>query len=325
MKAHLVFCTALVVLSSACAAQPSQVSFDVRLADGRTTFRVGERVTLQLAFRSMVDEKYFTPAMIVDERGGEFDCYRFEPSGPMGWSDPLATYFKQDFLLQGHGWSGRPLLKSKPAEASLDLNQWVRFDKPGDYTIKVTSHCVSSKSGGLYPLSNTITVHIIPATPEWQTEMLASIRTRLERKQEQEAAVLDLRYLATPAAIDEMTASLRVDNYASRELRLGLFGLPESLRQVAIASMAKRIEEPNFPVSPRFFSTMSFLHVAPGSDKDSIQQQRAEYDPALWMTILSSLPGKEPETRTQTVQTLRRVGNNLHDSEIVEKMKALEH
>ena len=85
-------------------------------------------------------------------------------SPSIGWSDPLASYFSQDFLRTGHGWSWPPFLKSKPVEVSIDLNQYVRFDQPGGYRVKVISHRVpGTNRSGLQ--SNAIELHIVPATP----------------------------------------------------------------------------------------------------------------------------------------------------------------
>ena len=155
-----------------------------------------------------------------------------------GWSDPLEMYFRQDLIRTGHGWSWPPLQKSKPVAASLDLNEWIRFDQPGDYTIKVTSFCVSKIQGAVrYSLSKTIKLQIVPATPEWQNEKFKSIQSNLdlldqpapqaqpgessqsrwERRGELfESARADLKYLATPAAVDEMTSGFETKSTTSR-------------------------------------------------------------------------------------------------------------
>jgi hypothetical protein len=73
--------------------------------------------------------------------------------------------------------------------------------------------------------SNPIKLTIVPATPQWQS-------ATLERGE-----LADLRYLATPAAIEKMTAQLGIVN-APNVSREGLLGLPDSMRGLALATPA---------------------------------------------------------------------------------------
>jgi hypothetical protein len=327
-------------------AQQDQAVMSIQTANGQSTFHIGERIPLKLTFSSPNDTDYRI-APLIGSRGAEFDCNRFEVTSPAtGWSDPLEMYFKQNLLRTGHGWIRPPLLKSKPVEASLNLNEWIRFDEPGDYAVKVSSSCVSEnkgRPGG--PLSGTITLQIVPATPEWQSEKFKSIQANLDlldepvskevngesiqsqmtrRDQLFQSARADLKYLATPDAIKEMTSRLRDEKYNfADQCRMGLIGLPASMRETAIASMNRRIEEPDFPISGWFFSTLSFLHVTPGSDKESIRKQREAAVPVIWSAIFSAVTKKEPAARAQTVQTLLDYGRNISTPKLTMQMSSL--
>lgn len=339
-------CAALMLATLPLSAQQDQAALSFQTVNGQTTFHIGERIPLKLTFSSPNDTDYRTPRL-VRGRGDEFDCNRFEVASPAtGWSDPLEMYFKQDFIRTGHGWSWPPLLKSKPLEAVLDLNEWIRFDQPGDYTVKIISSCVRKSHGPYgFSLSKTINFHIIPATPEWQNEKFKSIQPNLdlldqpypqpqpgESSQSQaerrgelfESARADLKYLATPAAINEMTYRLRDEKYNfADQCSVGLEGLPPTMRETAIASMSKRIDEPDFPITQWFFSTLSFLHVTPGSDKESIRKQREAINPVIWSTIFSAVTKKEPVARAQTVQTLLRYGRNISTPKVKQQMASL--
>jgi hypothetical protein len=327
-------CAALVLSVPPLSAQRDQAALSFQTANGQDTFHIGERIPLKLTFSSPNDTDYLISTLIRG-RGGEFDCNRFEVASPAaGWSDPLEMYFKQDLLWTGHGWRWPPLMKSKPVEASVDLNEWIRFDQPGDYTIKVTSSCVCKVHGAArYPLSGTIKLHIEPATPEWQDEKFKSIQPDLDlfdhperrgKSEQFESARADLKYLATPAAIDEMTSRLRSEKYNfADQCSMGLMGLPPAMRDTAIASMNKRIEEPDFPVTTWLFSTLSFLHVTPGSDKESIRAQREAANPLIWSAIFSAVTSKTPEARAQTVQTLLAYGRNISTPEVKQQMASL--
>lgn len=325
-------------------AQQDQAALNVQA--GQSTFHIGERIPLKLTFSSPNDTDYLI-APLVRGRGGEFDCNQFEVVSPAaGWSDPLEMYFKQDLIRTTHGWSWPPLKKSRPIEASLDLNEWIRFDQPGEYTITVTSFCVHKvRDAARYSLSKTIKLQIVPATPGWQNEKFKSILPNLDlldqpvpppqpgassqsewqrRVELFESARADLKYLATPAAIDEMTYRLRDEKYNfADQCSMGLMGLPPTMRDTAIASMNKRIEEPDFPITPWFFSTLSFLHVTPGSEKESIRRQREAINPVIWSAIFSAVTKKEPAARAQTVQTLVEHGQNISTPEVERQMALL--
>ncbi|HEY1579251.1 MAG TPA: hypothetical protein VGF82_19465 [Terracidiphilus sp.] len=327
-------------------AQTERAVLAFETLNGQATFHIGERIPLKLTFSSPNDTDYLI-APLVRGRGDEFDCNRFAVVSPAaGWSDPLEMYFKQDLIRTGHGWSWPPLKKSKPVEASVNLNEWIRFDQPGKYTVRVNSGCILlSRGRGGYPLTSTIDLTIIPATPEWQAEKFESIQRSLDlldepppapepgassqsqwehRSQLFEGARADLKYLATPAAIDEMTKRLRSEKYNfADQCSTGLMGLPPAMRGTAIASMNKRIEEPDFPINSWFFGTLSFLHVTPGSDKESIGKQRQAANPLIWSAIFSAVKKKGPAARAETVQTLLDYGRKVDDPAIDQQMSML--
>jgi hypothetical protein len=351
MRGCTYYLTVLFLATVALGAQQPQATLQMETANGESTFHIGELIPLKLTFSSPDDTQYqVSPA--IGGRREEFDCNRFEVNPATGWSDPLEMYYKQDFILSGHGWPAQPLKKAKPVEASLALNQWVRFDQPGDYTVKVTSWCVfkspaPGKASDDFRLTRTIKLHIVPATPEWQDAAIKSIRANLDlldapaaspndgdpeswqsrmkrRGQLFEDARAGLRYLATPDAIDEMTSRLREGKYnIEYECSMGLVGLPDSMRQTAIASLYKRIDEPDFPISRRFFSTLEFLNVTPGSNKESIGRQMDAVRPELWSAIFSAVAKKAPVARAQTVQTLLSDGQNISGPAVKQQMTSL--
>ena len=333
-------CATLILAALPLSAQSDQAALSFQTTNGQSTFHIGERIQLKLTFSSPNDTEYLI-APLVRGRGNEFDCNRFEVVSPAaGWSDPLEMYFKQDIIRQGHGWSWPPLTRSKPVEALLDLNEWIRFDQPGDYTIKVTSVCVRKVQGAVrYSQAKTIELQIVPATPEWQNEEFKSIQPNLdlfeqpgESSQSQwqrrselfKSAIADLKYLATAAAIDEMTYRFRDKKYNfGDQCSMELMGLPPTMRETAIASMNKRIEEPDFPITHLFFFTLSFLHVTPGSEKESIRRQREAINPVIWSAIFSAVTKKDPAARAQTVQTLLGYGRNISTPEVKQQMASL--
>jgi len=319
-------CAVLMLAALPLSAQPDQAGLKVTTENGQTTFHIGERIPLNLTFSSQKDTEYLiTP--LVSGRGDEFDCNRFQVVSPAtGWSDPFEMYFKQDLPREGHGWPLQPLMKSKPVQASVDLNEWIRFDQPGDYTIKITSFCVSRVDRAEFePLAGTVKLEMVRATPEWQAEKFKAIKAHLDSLDDQFAgARAALKYLATPAAIDEMTLRLRSEKYNfADQCSIGLEGLPPAMREIAIASMNKRIKEPDYPITTWFFSTLSYLHVSPGSEKESIRKQREAIAPVIWSAIFSAVTKKDPAARAETVQTLLAYGRNISTPEVKQQMASL--
>jgi hypothetical protein len=319
----------LALAAASLSAQEARPVLAVQTANGQAAFHIGERIPLKLTFTSPNDTQFLVAPWPVS-RGGEFDFERVNASPSSGWSDPLATYFAQDFIRTGHFLIWPPFLKAKPIEIFMDLNQWVRFGHPGVYRLRITSYRVSglqNKVSEQNPVeSNEVELHIIAPTPDWESATLKAIVPNLDsRKPGYQDAAAGLRYLATPAGIDEMTNRMRAgDAYdITSECSMGLIGLPDSLRDVAIESMNKRIDEPDYPISNSFFRTMSMLHVRSGSSKESIREQRQSYAPVLWQTLFSAAPKKEGTARAQTVQTLLAFGSNMNMSDLNSRVSSL--
>lgn len=325
-----VFLIAVVCEFPSCAF-PATATLDLHTASGEKTFRIGERIPLRLTLSSSDDVSFDTPALVSSTRGDEFDCNFFTASPVAGWSDPLSTYFKQNLLLEGHGWPGHPLTRAHPIEVILDLNQWVRFDQPGDYKVDLASYCIYQTRGNVrLTVTESIHLHVVAASADWQSQKLKEIQERRVYSQPgidelaRESASSDLRYLATPEGFEEMTLCLReLNDSSAHECSMGLAGLPRALRQTAIDSMNRRIEDPSFPVSSLFFTTLSFLHVEPGSDEKSIEEQRDTIIPVVWSKIYSAVWNKDQRARAQTIQTLLRHQSDVQVPEVESKVPSL--
>jgi hypothetical protein len=323
MTKRFSFAVCALVLAAPIRAQQAKPVLDVQVANGQTTFHIGERIPLVLTFTTPNDTGFLIYPY-ESGHGGEFDSDRFNVTPATGWADPLATYLSGG-LMSGHGWGPQPFLAAKPVVLKDDLNQWVRFDAPGDYTLKVVSYRVilsSNKPGDQYPLeSNTIALRIVPATPEWEAAVLAAVTANSPHPEKTES---DLRYLESPAAIEEMTARLpHSTKPGCYECQMGLIGLPDSLHETAIAAMNRRMDEPNFGISVQFFETMSFLHIDSGANEESIRRQRYAFDADFWQTVFAGVARKQPEARAMTLQTLLRYGRQADSPAVKAQMASL--
>src|SRR5215468_9971319 len=148
---------------TALAQNPPDLLFRAELADGRKKFRQGETVALNLVYSSSSSGKYRLDAAQYDRSGRiESDTFHVDPSD--GVADPIADYFSSIFARIGGGLRSMPALDSSPTQIVVDLNEWMRFDRPGRYRLYVTSRRVGyiAASGGVSVTSNLLEFEIVP-------------------------------------------------------------------------------------------------------------------------------------------------------------------
>mgnify|MGYP001083307380 CR=1 FL=1 len=123
----------------------SPIRFTLRLTDGRLQFRPGEIIPIELEFSSAT-RKRFTVDDATYDRSGRLTIDEFEINRIDDVSDPMLDYFGSIGGFVGGGIRGMGVLGDEPLTVKLDLNAWFRFDKPGRYTLPVTSRRVTDES-----------------------------------------------------------------------------------------------------------------------------------------------------------------------------------
>lgn len=134
----------------------------------------------------------------------------------------------------GGGLRGMPELSDKPEVVAAELNEWIRFDKPGHYRLYVVSGRVSSKrdpddrygSGtSTAAVSNVVEFDILPADDKWARQALNEAKAVLGRPDGDQRAAL--RFLGTTDAASEMVRRLRgSDHNCDFESTFGLISSP---------------------------------------------------------------------------------------------------
>lgn len=239
-----------------------EVKLEVRTRDGRQRYRIGETIPLELRFSSSVAGKYRLSMRNYD-RSGRLNEETFTVRPNSGWKDPLAAYYSVSAFIRG-GLGTEKMLSAEPVALPIELNEWVRFDQPGDYRVTLTSQRVNEVS----VVSNEVPLTIVAATPEWQQEtlqralaVLAStappVRPGVGESSERREAFKTLRYLGTADAAREMAH--RVDEL---DCSLGLAGSPA--RAAGLEEMKKLLHDPNTAIDNQFFFTMSVLALPDG-------------------------------------------------------------
>jgi hypothetical protein len=249
-----------------------EVSFTIKLKDGKARFHPGEIITVEMQFSSSAPAIYELNRASYDRSGRlEIDQYHIEPTTEI--SDPLSDYYGNSPWggLMGGGLYSTSTLTKTPVVIAADLNEWVRIDQPGRYSLFVTSNRVARKPGdrtvGNVPLaapltSNPLEFEVLPSDPVWSKQALHQAVGTLDSlsatADQQRGAARMLRFLDTPSAAIEMVHRLPPgDNFLYWEFRLGLLSTP--LRSEVMEEMKRRLSAPDVPISSDFVDILATL------------------------------------------------------------------
>ena len=295
----------------------------------KTEFYLGEVIPLELTFTS--DQAGFQADTRLQDRIGRMNgVEEFVVDPPSNVEDPLRGLPQ----LQGGmgGLSGGPVeLSEKPFHFERVLNEWVRFRRPGEYRVHVVSHRVGKLEARRNPMdlvSNTLTLRILPAPAAWVSEQIALSKATEDAKPEERLRTVQIvRFLEGPAATAELvrrlTAGQDVDSYGAY---LGVMGTAH--RKLALPLMEQRLVAADQPVWDRYvYSMVELAGLAangemPPYPKDPAAQtawrQEAERRGGLRTQkqneyaarLAAALPGKLPEARAVSLQTLLNLQQN---------------
>lgn len=193
-------------------AQDQDISLSIRFLNGVGRFHAGEIIPLELSFRASVPGTYDWEQRNYD-RSGRLDIEQFHVTPP--GRDPLAKYYSFGAFIGG-GLGGPRELSTEPQVIGEDLNEWVALDKPGHYSLRVTSDRVTRRGASRpEPVkleSNSLEFDIVPADPAWAEQALRAAVTTVNMEsstqEEKNAAIRVLRFLDSPGSIREMVRLL---------------------------------------------------------------------------------------------------------------------
>ena len=319
---------------------PPGVTFTLRLKDGKTRFKQGELITIEMLFASTLPNTYQVQARTYDRSGRlQEDTYHVDPE--VGTSDPLRDYFQSLFGYVGGGLMPfpPPTMEEKPYVIAQDLNEFVRFDKPGKYRLWVTNNRIARidphnryrSAGQFQATSSTIEIEILPAEAEWQKQKVQEARAILnaEKPTDRRAACRALRFFNSEEAETEMIRQYRGNTDGCEgEFHLGLVSSPR--REFVIHEMETRMTAPDHPVTSSFIHTLvSLTYLArygsmppyPAGDEAKMKQWQSEmqqrrdavseitehYSQELYETVAS----KEKSARAVSLETLLEFEANV--------------
>jgi len=244
----------------------SGLNFVIRFKDGQVRFRQSEIITVELGYGANPQALAKRFPDHPDRPGVALDRFVLLPH--TGVVDPL-----RDFLSTVGGWDGPPprsvpFVEAGGSWATVDINEWFRFDKPGKYRLSVLAYPVRTRfeAYGNRPesantvKSNTLEFEIVPAEEAWQDATLERALTLLAARSNDELqrqGCRMLRFLATPAAVDNMVEDYVGPLICATDFRDGLFAYPD--RQYAVRKLEDGLLEPSVAVSAGYLDTLARL------------------------------------------------------------------
>jgi len=238
----------------------------VRLKSGQTRFQLGETVTVELGYGAEPDAPVNPYPERADRPGLAVDELRLEPR--TGVVDPL-----RDYLASLGGWSGPPprrppFIETERSWMPVEINDWFQFAKPGEYRLTVLAHAVPSgfeafrarPSGAAVVTSNTVEFSIVPADATWQEETFQKALGLVETSnQRQREGCRILRFLATPAAVNEIIKHYADGGFCEEDYLYGIFAFPD--RAYVVRQMENGVLEPTMAISSNYVRTLAALSV----------------------------------------------------------------
>lgn len=325
------------------ATTPVNASIAVRRAANRPAYHLGEQIALRLEFRGTGDPDYYfsTAACDLFGRLGSAESVAVTPARQT--DDPLEEFIASSGGIAGSCISGWHPVDGTPLVIRVTLNDRIRFNRPGTYTLVVSSTRLQRYSARTAPVltSAPFELTIGPMDDGWAMAEVARASGLIDGGNgsdvSQGAAIL--RYLGTEAAalalIDRYDAIARV---SSDHLVKGV--ISSAHRDLIIQRMEARVDEGE-GLDASFLTTLTRLRVLrdlplTAADHDRRREQttkvQAEYD-ARWRAATARIPvsavtlGAEL-VRLQTnpsAELRRQIAADLeqHSAEAVEAFLAL--
>jgi hypothetical protein len=249
-------------ITSARAQVLPEVQVKLRLAEPKSVYKIGEPIKLVMEFTADREGYVVETTSDLDQQG-EDNVVISPETGVAHWRTEMTggvRYLRDMISTQN--------LSNVPARVALTLNDTLRFDTPGRYTVTVTTHRVT-KYSKLYSRPLTLTTN--PITFEVEAMSEADEAAEVKRLADRYAASRNfqtddevgqqLSFLTgEPSTREKVTRFLNQDerrgNYTGH-VAYGLFIARD--RQLVLKLLEAALRDPNTPVSVQMLSVVTSL------------------------------------------------------------------
>jgi hypothetical protein len=312
--------------ANAAAAQPgADVEVRLSLAGDRAVYRAGEPVRLVLSFKTAargysLNTTTTKPASPVDEVILSTDA------GVTRWLDDYSAEYRYapDYMAMAE-------LSPEPTRVELVLNDWVRFDRPGRYGVRVKTARVmrpdaSGDWGRLGPLlTNEVVFEVAPmsaAEEEREVKRLSALLDSAKGREERARLSEELSYLSGEPSTREKVRRFLAPAGDSGNYTEGLtFGLLMARdRALAVRLLEAALRDTGRPATTQLLSMLTQLRVlldapapdapapptaGPTTEAPTERRRLAERVQQEYLRELAaSLPRRAGENRRATAMTV---------------------
>jgi hypothetical protein len=246
---------------------PAQISIlpEVRvkltLAEPKTVYKIGEPIKLIMEFTA--DREGYIAEVLPDRNEVGTDTVIISPeAGVTHWLDEMTggRRYLRDVISTRN-------LSNDPQRVELILNDTLRFDNPGRYTVQIRTNRVTKNSGPPLPLAtNSITFDVEPMSYADEAAEVKRLSERLDAKRnwqnEEEVGKL-LSYLTgEPSTREKVQRFLNMDERSGNlnaHLFYGLFTAGD--RQLVLKLLEAGLRDPNTSVGPQLLSAATTLRM----------------------------------------------------------------
>jgi hypothetical protein len=289
-----------------------KVLFQIEIASTQQEFHIGERIPIKLSFSSTAKNRYQIN-MAQYDRSGRMSYEHFKVVPSDGAVDPLPTY-----IGGMGGLTNFRFLSSEPWSITLNLNEWVRFTRPGEYKVTVTSNRVGARdpanafgTSAVGARSNEITFKVIDTDPVWQKRVFgeavkifdAPAPAKPEEMQQytlsRRQALETLRFLGTVDATRELAKRMRGEDSDGLDYlcSLGLISSPE--RSAAYSALEDALKDPDRAINANFLYTRRMV----SSDQNAPNPNWREAQQRVVEEMIAALPAKRGRALSISLST----------------------
>jgi hypothetical protein len=247
-------------VTSTAASTSVQPAFVIRMKNGRTKFRQGETITLELGYGA--DPQHQTShSGVLDEPGLAVDELHLEPH--VGVGDPLRNYLASLRTWDGPPPRHSPFVVLRGRWTAIDINEWFSFDRPGKHRLTARAQPVRNLGGALMPhrlsddeiTSNSLEFEVISPDLGWELATLHQAEVLLQKSDRRGCRIL--RFLGTDRAAAAMVRYYADHGECASDFAYGLLASPD--RQQVERRMEEGILDPAVAISAEYFDTLARL------------------------------------------------------------------
>jgi hypothetical protein len=300
-------------------AGPKDVHAQLSLAADKSIYRMGEPIRLVLSFTA--DAAGYQLNITTTKPASPIDDVLISPgAGAFRWLDECSgkNRYVPDYMTVS-------ALSLTPVRVELPLNDWVRFDRAGRYTVRVKTNRVSHPSrphdyGPALPLtSNEVSFEIVPMTESEEGREVMRLNALFDATKDwQEEAKIseELLYLSgDPSTREKVRRFLNPQNRSGnyfQNIQLGLFTARN--RQLVLKLLEDALRDPQTGVTYQLLGTLTRLRLlmkersaktdAKQASSEDEQRASAQIQQAYVDELASSLAKRSGESRTTTAMTI---------------------